>query len=77
MVDEDERGGTDVIGVAWSGPICPFGDPFCPCQDGGPGSLACHYVDLPGSPAMAPPTDGERAAWARALADIESRREKV
>jgi len=39
--------------------------------------MACHYVDLPGSPAMAPPTDGERAAWARALADIESRSEKV
>lgn len=31
--------------------ICAFGDPFCPCQDG----LACHYVDLPGSPAMPPP----------------------
>lgn len=30
---------------------CAFGDPFCPCQDGD----ACHYVDLPGSPAMEPP----------------------
>jgi hypothetical protein len=28
---------------------CPFGDPLCPCPDG----LACHYVDLPDSPAMA------------------------
>lgn len=27
---------------------CPHGDPTCPCQDGD----ACHYVDLPGSPAM-------------------------
>jgi len=27
---------------------CPFGDPLCPCQDGD----ACHYRDLPGSPAM-------------------------
>ena len=32
---------------------CPFGDPCCPCQDGD----SCHYVDLPGSPAMAPPAD--------------------
>jgi len=48
--------------------ICPFGDPFCPCQGG---EMACHYVDLPGSPGMSPPTDGERAAWARALADLE------
>jgi hypothetical protein len=31
---------------------CPFGDPYCPRQDGD----ACHYVDLPGSPAMTPPT---------------------
>lgn len=30
---------------------CPFGDETCPCQDGDP----CHYVDLPGSPAMEPP----------------------
>lgn len=29
-------------------PICKGGDPFCPCQDGD----ACHYVDMPGSPAM-------------------------
>lgn len=28
---------------------CAFGDPTCPCQDGD----ACHYIDLPGSPAMA------------------------
>lgn len=34
------------------GQPCPFGDLYCPCQDG----LACHYVDLPGSPAMKPPT---------------------
>ena len=27
------------------------GDPACPCQDGD----ACHYVDLPGRPAMTPP----------------------
>ena len=47
--------------------LCPFGDPFCPCQDG----AACHYVALPGSPAMTPPTDGERAAWAKALTDLE------
>ncbi len=33
---------------------CPFGDPYCPCPDGD----ACHYVDLPGSPAMTPP-EGE------------------
>lgn len=32
---------------------CRFGDPACPCPDG----LACHYVDLPGSPAMAAPAD--------------------
>ena len=32
---------------------CAFGDPTCPCQDGD----ACHYVDLPDSPAMAPPPD--------------------
>jgi hypothetical protein len=31
------------------GDPCPFGDPYCPCVDGD----ACHYVDLPGSPAMA------------------------
>lgn len=31
--------------------VCLFGDPTCPCQDGD----ACHYVDLPGSPAMTPP----------------------
>jgi len=31
---------------------CPFGDPYCPCQDGD----ACHYIDLPGSPAMKPPS---------------------
>jgi hypothetical protein len=30
---------------------CKFGDPYCPCQDGD----ACHYVDLPGSPAMKAP----------------------
>lgn len=30
---------------------CAFGDPYCPCQDGD----ACHYVDVPGSPAMTPP----------------------
>jgi hypothetical protein len=52
--------------------LCPFGDPFCPCQDG---AMACHYVGLPGSPGMAPPTDGERAAWARALADLELHRQ--
>lgn len=27
---------------------CAYGDPYCPCQDGD----ACHYVALPGSPAM-------------------------
>jgi hypothetical protein len=32
---------------------CP--DPLCPCQDGD----ACHYRDLPRSPAM-PPPDGYR-----------------
>lgn len=31
--------------------VCKFGDPTCPCPDG----LACHYVDLPDSPAMDPP----------------------
>lgn len=38
---------------------CAFGDPTCPCQDGD----SCHYVDLPGSPAMRPPplTDEELA----------------
>jgi hypothetical protein len=30
---------------------CAFGDPYCPCQD----DDACHYVDMPGSPAMKPP----------------------
>lgn len=35
--------------------LCPFGNPTCPCQDGD----ACHYVDLPGSPAMRPPEQGE------------------
>ena len=60
-----------MIGVSWGGPICPFGDPFCPCRS--EGSMACHYVDLPGSPGMTPPTDGERAAWARALADLGRR----
>ncbi len=34
---------------------CAFGDPCCPCQDGDP----CHYVDLPGSPAMRPPDSKE------------------
>lgn len=34
-----------------TGQPCPFGDPYCPCQDGD----ACHYVSLPGSPAMTPP----------------------
>lgn len=29
---------------------CIGNDPYCPCQDG----FACHYVDLPGSPAMRP-----------------------
>jgi len=31
--------------------VCPYGDPYCPCQDGN----ACHYVDLPGSIAMKRP----------------------
>lgn len=31
---------------------CPFGDLYCPCQDGDP----CHYVVSGGTPAMAPPT---------------------
>lgn len=30
---------------------CIGHDPGCPCQDG----LACHYVDLPGSPAWPVP----------------------
>ena len=34
---------------------CPFGDPFCPCQDGD----ACHYRDTPNSPAMPPPPKEE------------------
>lgn len=38
-----------------AGQPCPFGDLYCPCQDG----LACHYVDLPDSPAMTPPTPEE------------------
>lgn len=46
--------------------LCPFGDPFCPCQDG----MICHYVDAPGSPAMSPPTEAEKAAWARAAQQI-------
>lgn len=29
---------------------CRGNDPYCPCQD----DFACHYVDLPGSPAMKP-----------------------
>lgn len=29
---------------------CIGNDPGCPCQDGD----ACHYVDMPGSPAMKP-----------------------
>ena len=29
---------------------CIGNDPACPCQDGD----ACHYIDLPGSPAMTP-----------------------
>lgn len=33
------------------GMTCPHGDASCPCQDGD----ACHYVDLPGSPAMPAP----------------------
>jgi len=28
---------------------CVGNDPYCPCQDGD----ACHYVDIPGSPAFA------------------------
>lgn len=32
----------------WS--TCIGNDPYCPCQDGD----ACHYRDLPGSPAMRP-----------------------
>ena len=36
-------------------PPCPYGDPLCPCPDGDP----CHYVDLPGSPAMASPESGD------------------
>jgi hypothetical protein len=28
---------------------CPVGDETCPCPDGD----ACHYADMPGSPAMA------------------------
>ena len=31
--------------------MCPYGDPFCPCQDGD----ACHYVAVGDSPAMDPP----------------------
>ena len=34
-----------------TGRRCPFGDPYCPCQDGD----CCHYVDTPGSPAMPRP----------------------
>jgi hypothetical protein len=30
---------------------CPFGDPYCPCQDGDP----CHYVAADGLHAMEPP----------------------
>ena len=50
---------------------CAFGDPYCPCQDGD----ACHYVDVPGSPAMTPPgeeRDSERAL-ARAMAEAWGR----
>jgi hypothetical protein len=32
---------------------CAFGDPFCPCQAFRPYGDACHYRDIPGSPAMA------------------------
>ena len=27
---------------------CPFGDPYCPCQD----AMACHYVAAEDSPAL-------------------------
>lgn len=32
-------------------PVCKFGDPACPCQDGDP----CHYVATKETPAMSPP----------------------
>ena len=38
---------------------CIGNDPYCPCQDGD----ACHYADMPGSPAMPLPA-AERIAIA-------------
>ena len=38
----------DLLGHLGAGDVCPHGDPTCPCPDG----LACHYEDIPGSPAM-------------------------
>ncbi len=43
-------------------PDCKYGDPHCPCQDGG----ACHYESYPGSPAVAcVPTEYVRRALGR------------
>lgn len=38
---------------------CIGNDPGCPCQDGD----ACHYVDMPGSPAMKPKPTAD--GWVR------------
>ena len=48
---------------AVAAPSCAFGNPCCPCQDGD----ACHYVALPGSPAMPPPSPADLAAVTRLL----------
>jgi hypothetical protein len=55
--DDAERYARAQEATALTGLICPFGDPLCPCPDGDP----CHYVDLPGSPAMRPPPPSAEA----------------
>lgn len=48
----DECGAPVPIPPTPTGRPCAFGDPTCPCQDGDP----CHYIVIPGTPAMTPPT---------------------
>lgn len=46
---------------------CPFGDPYCPCQDGD----ACHYVDYPWSKAMTPPDNANTPEY-RAMVEARA-----